>query len=594
MIQTVLAKTNTKENRTKQNKINYYPYLCVMEKITRDQIQGAAIAAVRDKKRVILNWGTGVGKSRVAVLSSQWLVNEYKTPKILLVVQETAHKSNWQNEFIEALGEEEAAKVLDRITIDCYASLKNHVNTIWDYIVFDEGHHLRSEQRREIFTTIRAERVLLLSATISDGGDGDDMLADLDTTFGEFVTYEFKMQKAIDNGFLGTPEIHVIPVVLSPDQTKEYQNLDQYQKDRKKAYFQARYEAGLQFNDKRETALTDQLKSKWLNSGSRKKRFLGYKKTTVAKKLINRTLKDTRYVCFCASVKQVEWLNGKNYICSKRTAKENKEAIEAFNELKEDSLYTVGMLQEGQNLNQIQKGLIIQLDGKERSFVQKFGRVMRAKVPVLYILYVVDTRDEEYLKTALSGINKEYINTWNPVYTDGSKAPALIPKQEQPQPVTQTVSVPPAIPMRLPRLGADVRINYLFGISHQNTRFTWRNQFLLDTCCGYFAGVAETQEEIPRYVFAFKDLYRNEFFGIVVNKKQSLGFLAPLSGLNLFNQPITIRLTPKNGFAEVSLFLGQSKIQWPKNFMSLVPADQDERIRLLDALALKATLHCCG
>lgn len=63
-----------------------------------------------------------------------------------------------------------------------------------------------------------------------------------------------------------------------------------------------------------------------------------------------------------------------------------------------------------QNLPDIEKGMIIQLDGNERGFCQKLGRVLRSEEPEIYILYFRQTRDEEYLKKALEGIDKDYIN----------------------------------------------------------------------------------------------------------------------------------------------------------------------------------------
>ena len=65
------------------------------------------------------------------------------------------------------------------------------------------------------------------------------------------------------------------------------------------------------------------------------------------------------------------------------------------------------------NLKDIQVGVIVQLDGEERSFIQKFGRTLRAKSPVQYIIYFKDTRDEEYLKGALDNIDKKYIKEIN-------------------------------------------------------------------------------------------------------------------------------------------------------------------------------------
>jgi superfamily II DNA or RNA helicase len=67
------------------------------------------------------------------------------------------------------------------------------------------------------------------------------------------------------------------------------------------------------------------------------------------------------------------------------------------------------MITEGMNLTDIQTGIIVQLDGKERLFVQKFGRSLRAEDPVTFIFYFKDTQDEVYLKTALENVDAKYI-----------------------------------------------------------------------------------------------------------------------------------------------------------------------------------------
>ena len=73
----------------------------------------------------------------------------------------------------------------------------------------------------------------------------------------------------------------------------------------------------------------------------------------------------------------------------------------------------MGMITEGMNLNDIQAGIITQLDGKERLFIQKVGRVLRADSPVCYIFYYKDTQDENYLKTALENIDSKYVQHIN-------------------------------------------------------------------------------------------------------------------------------------------------------------------------------------
>lgn len=388
--------------------------------LNRDQLQRVALETLMENKRLILNWGTGVGKSRPAINAMQAVLQENPKGKILLVVQETPHKENWKREMQGLLGNEETEHLLRFVTIDCYASLHKHRDSSWDLIVFDEGHHLRSEKRQAILASMKANRVLLLSATISDNQDGDSMLRTLIATFGTFKILKFGLQNAIDNKMLGEPEIHIIPIVLTEEKRKTYDQLKEYQDKKKKEYFSAKREAGLEFDspDNEETAV---LKEKWLNSGARRKKMLGLAKTTVAKKIIRNQMKGKRFICFCASLKQIQWLSGENYVSSKNTNKTNKENIEAFNNGSSNSLFAMGMLQEGQNLAGIEAGLIIQLDGKARPFIQKFGRVMRAKAPVLYILFAVNTIDSKYLKTALQDIDERFIIVHDPIDSTGEK-----------------------------------------------------------------------------------------------------------------------------------------------------------------------------
>lgn len=138
----------------------------------------------------------------------------------------------------------------------------------------------------------------------------------------------------------------------------------------------------------------------------REKRYLGSLKDQKAQEVLD-LIKDKRYICFCSSIEQAERLGGDNSIHSKKKGSLN--TIEDFNSKEIDNLFAIGMIQEGQNLVDIEVGVIIQLDGQERAFVQKSGRAMRADEPLLFILYYKDTRDEEYLQKALEDINPDYI-----------------------------------------------------------------------------------------------------------------------------------------------------------------------------------------
>ena len=62
------------------------------------------------------------------------------------------------------------------------------------------------------------------------------------------------------------------------------------------------------------------------------------------------------------------------------------------------------MLQEGYNLFDCEVGVISQLDAGERGVIQKVGRVLRHDKPLVVILCIDNTRDEDFLKSALEVI----------------------------------------------------------------------------------------------------------------------------------------------------------------------------------------------
>lgn len=392
--------------------------------MTKAEIQQKAVEMMRDTPLLILQWATGCGKSKAAID----IVKDLDTHKVLLAVAEIAHRENWKQEFLKW------GLPLDTgIVIETYASLKNHKGEKYDLIILDEAHHAGSDLRMEILEEIETEKVLALSATLPS-----DMWFKLGQLYGRRMSsFKVSLQEAIDWGILPEPKLYLIPMTL--DNTHLSQIIVEewgtkakrrtvkcsiserwtYMKD-KATYPHMRLEIEctelqkyIHLSDKIEfwkkqffRTRNEGVKNKWLQFGSERKRYLGSLKDQKAQEVLD-LIKDKRYICFCSSIEQAERLGGDNSIHSKKKGSLN--TIEDFNSKEIDNLFAIGMIQEGQNLVDIEVGVIIQLDGQERAFVQKSGRAMRADEPLLFILYYKDTRDEEYLQKALEDINPDYI-----------------------------------------------------------------------------------------------------------------------------------------------------------------------------------------
>lgn len=392
--------------------------------MTKAEIQQKAVELMRDTPLLILQWATGCGKSKAAID----IIKDLATHNVLLAVAEIAHRENWKKEFLKW------GLPLDTgIVIETYASLKNHKGEKYDLIILDEAHHAGSDLRMEILEEIETEKVLALSATLPS-----DMWFKLGQLYGRRMSsFKVSLQEAIDWGILPEPKLYLIPMTL--DNTHLTQIIVEewgtkakrrtvkcsiserwtYMKD-KATYPHMRLEIEctelqkyIHLSDKIEfwkkqffRTRNEGVKNKWLQFGSERKRYLGSLKDQKAQEVLD-LIKDKRYICFCSSIEQAERLGGDNSIHSKKKGSLN--TIEDFNSKEIDNLFAIGMIQEGQNLVDIEVGVIIQLDGQERAFVQKSGRAMRADEPLLFILYYKDTRDEEYLQKALEDINPDYI-----------------------------------------------------------------------------------------------------------------------------------------------------------------------------------------
>ena len=397
--------------------------------MTREELYSQGLELAKQNTRLAFLWSTGVGKSKMAIGIANYLSENNSELKVLLVVAETAHKDNWKEEFKKWKLNKKIS-----ITIECYASLKNYQNTQWDLIIFDEAHHLGSDLRLEMLRTISAQHIILLSATLQD-----QLLYALQNIFGQFKVSKVTLQDAIQWGILPEPKIYLYALTLDNTRYTEtiieewgkknkeipihctYSQRWEYIKNRKKypnikliisCTQQQKYDyLTTQFNHYKTLYLNTRqinFRNKWMQAGSVRKRFLGECKTVYAEHLINEfRKKNKRFICFCSSIKQAELLGSLNAIHSKKSDSLN--TINDFNEKKINSLFAIGMLAEGQNLVDIQAGIIVQLDGQERAFIQKSGRVYRAEDPIQCIFYYKNTRDEEYLNKAIENIDASFI-----------------------------------------------------------------------------------------------------------------------------------------------------------------------------------------
>jgi len=400
----------------------------------KQQLQEREFSVLKDAHRVLLKWATGCGKSKMAIdLVNNQVATTFallKPVKVLFLVAERAHIGNWQDEL------DKWHYRKDRIasTVICYKSLHKVKDNCYDIIVMDECHHAcapKTYSYLEEMGAINANSVVyLLSATLSSSKQ--EMIEDI---FGSFTVSTVTLNDAIEKDILPDPKVYVIgmdldnttanqeirignasnpPVIRWEDRAKYvYGNkpcIIRCTESQKNSFLTSKINY---WNERYHHSHQEFHRIQAANTGSQRKRFLGELKTDVVRKLIGMLPDRMRYVCFCASVPQATSLSKTNTIAAKKGDKHNQAIINAFNNGDIDSIYAVGMINEGMNLTNIQAGIIVQLDGKERLFVQKFGRSLRAEDPVAFIFYYKGTQDENYLRGALENIDAKYVQHIN-------------------------------------------------------------------------------------------------------------------------------------------------------------------------------------
>jgi len=370
-------------------------------KRTKSEIQFEALNLSEFHSYLVLEHATGLGKSLAAINIIEKYGGNWN-----IVLAETNHELNWIEEFKE----HNKQHLLENIKFFCYQSLHKNLND--QNYIFDELHHICSEKRLNELNHIHLfnlKRFIGLSATLTR-----IQKEEIGNVIGSFHVYKISLDDAISWGILPEPTIYLVGTELDNitiNQTFHFNKIKSvdcteldwynYQSERIE-HFKLKY-----YSVQQEWA-----KIKWLKSANDRKKFLATCKTKYAVKLLE-YLKSKRLICFTGSIEQSEQLSNGLSIHSKISKKKREELLNKFNSGEIDKLFATGMLKEGQNLNNIQVGIIIQLDNVDRYFVQVTGRTLRAKFPEQYIMYVKNTQDEVYIEKVLNNINKDYVN-----YTD--------------------------------------------------------------------------------------------------------------------------------------------------------------------------------
>ena len=396
--------------------------------MTREQITKDCLAAIDSSKCLLTLLSTGVGKTKITIdcinkICDKVYSEEKDSTKVLIVVDKKVQINNWKAEFNKWGGIK-----TDNVTFCCYASLHKFSGTYWDIVVLDECHHVGSETRLEALLSLHIEQNLLgLSATVS---------RDLRKWFKHHFQTKIvscTTQDAIESDILPDPVIYLMPLVLdSVHPTEEfelntkdesipvhalYKDIWIYKRNRKHALIKCtkrqylnELDGLVEFFKRKAMGGNIVLKNMWLRACSDRLTYLANAKNNEIKAVLSK-LKNYRTITFCASIAQSEEV-GKNCIHSKN--KLAQEVLNTFNNSKIKHITACHMINEGINLTNCKYGIFANINASETIQIQRVGRALRHKNPILVIPFFRDTREEEIVRKWMSNYNKELIKV---IYT---------------------------------------------------------------------------------------------------------------------------------------------------------------------------------
>lgn len=379
-----------------------------------------------------LEFSTGVGKTLSSIKVIEEILKNNPNARGYLICKERTHIKNWGDD----IKKHKKDHVLKKIKPFLYASLHKYKDAV-DFIILDECHALTVKRVKELKDIIKpTTQLLFLSATIPD--DKKYLMSLLSR---KIYFYTITLLEAINMNLLPKPSLMVHKMQLedhgSHDFTMRASKSKKYvyssYKDRFKRLSSLKKGTGLivrctevefykmiteqmefyksKLDEEFDPLNRRILRNKFLSLGSQRKRFLANIKTIRALKIINSfRANNNRFICFTGTIDQSMELGSKSAVHSKNSKDDNQNLIDCFNDESCSELFAVKMLRESVNLTNIEKGLIVQLDGSVGSFYQMLGRCLRHDFPEMHLIVLENTRDEEYFEKAMSDFSKKFVN----------------------------------------------------------------------------------------------------------------------------------------------------------------------------------------
>lgn len=390
--------------------------------MTREEIYDACLQAMTKSKCLLLESATGTGKTKIAInLVNNLCDNELssKRTRMLLLVAKRVHKTTWRDE-IKTWG----GLKIDEVVVECYESLHKHTGEHFDVVLADEVHHIGSDKRTNELDFVDFDYFIGLSATIPR-----KVKAHFRSGYHSQIV-SCTLNEAIEDDVLPEPKIVLLPLQVENTRVSEtielnpkssgpiiedvYNNIWKYKRTKQHAILKCTQRQKLNhinslidWEKKKVMAGNVAMEKTWLYHCGKRLELLADWKVEIIRLILNK-LKSNRTITFCKTIEQAEKL-GRWCIHSKNG--KATQYYDDFNAKKIHHITAVNILNENANLVDCKYALFCNLSSSEIVQIQRVGRALRHKSPVILIPYYEGTREEEIVKKSLEGFSSDIIRT---------------------------------------------------------------------------------------------------------------------------------------------------------------------------------------
>lgn len=333
--------------------------------------------------RVIV--ATGVGKSKAMVDRIRVLSVGLSFKVLIVVPTEKLRDEGWRDEFIKWKAE---SVWQNNVKTICYASLESMTDFDWDIVILDEGHNIT--EANSIFFNYYKRATILLTATYPNNRIKANIL---DKIVPQTV-YELDTDTAVKLGIVAPYDITIVNVPLNriernvkagskakPFYTTEYKNYEYL--------FELCISTPKKFNFLKRMRFIYNLQNK----------------ARAAKYLLDNVIpKDYRTLIFAGSIEQAEQLCEHTH----HSKSKKNSSLSVFKSGDINRMACVDALNEGENIDNLDCGLIVKLDSNSLNLVQRIGRIIRYRAGhrgKIIILCAYETVDKQWVDKATAGFD---------------------------------------------------------------------------------------------------------------------------------------------------------------------------------------------